>query len=91
MAVFLPSTLTSSILVPSIFTAWLNPDLGIEFCFSSGLDTHAKTWLQLVFQVYVWIMVTINIISSDHSTRAAKLSDKNSVQVLTALFLLSYS
>ena len=71
--------------------AWLNLDLGIDVCFYHGLDTFAKTWLQLVFPVYVWILVIGIIISSHYSTWAARLSGKNSVPVLATLFLLSYA
>ena len=91
MSVFFPITLSTNVLAPRVFIAWLNLDLGIEICFYNGLDTYAKTWLQLVFPVYVWIIVTVIIISSHYSTWAAKLSGKNSVQVLATLFLLSYA
>ena len=37
----------------SVFIAWLNLDLGIETCFYDGLDGYAKTWLQLVFPIYI--------------------------------------
>jgi len=69
--------------------AWLNLDLSIDFGFYHGLDTFAKTWLQLVFPVYVWILVSGIIISSHYSTWAARLSSKNSVPVLATLFLFS--
>ena len=91
MSVFFPITLSTNVLAPRVFIAWLNLDLGIEVCFYNGLDTYAKTWLQQVFPVYVWIIVTVIIISSHYSTWAAKLCGKNSVQVLATLFLLSYA
>ena len=75
----------------SIFIAWLNLDLGIETCFYSGLDAYAKTWLQFLFPVYIWIIVVLIIVSSHYSTTAAKLSGRNAVQVLATLFLLSYA
>ena len=90
MAVFFPSALSTNVLAPKVFIAWLNLDLGIEVCFYNGLDTYAKTWLQLVFPVYVWIMVAVIIISTHYSTSAAKLRGKNSVQVLATPFLFSY-
>ena len=37
----------------SVFIAWLNLDFGIETCFYNGLDAYSKTWLQLVFPVYI--------------------------------------
>ena len=90
-AVFFPPTQSTAVMIPSVFMAWLNLDLGIDACFYDGLDTFAKTWLQLVFPVYVWILVIGIIISSHYSTRAARLSGKNSVPVLATLFLLSFA
>ena len=31
----------------------LNLDLGIQTCFSDGLDMYAKAWLQFVFPIYI--------------------------------------
>ena len=75
----------------SYFIAWLNLDLGIETCFYQGLDAIAKTWLQFLFPLYVWVMVIAIIAASHYSTIASKLSGNNAVQVLATLFLLSYS
>ena len=88
-AVFFPHGTNNEFL--SIFIAWLNLDLGIETCFYSGLDAYAKTWLQFLFPVYIWIIVVLIIVSSHYSTTAAKLSGRNAVQVLATLFLLSYA
>ena len=88
-AIFFPHGTNNQFL--SIFVAWLNLDLGIETCFYSGLDAYAKTWLQFLFPVYIWIIVLLIIISSHYSTTAAKLSGRNAVQVLATLFLLSYA
>ena len=75
----------------SYFIAWLNLDLGIETCFYEGLDAIAKTWLQFLFPLYVWVMVIAIIVASHYSTIASRLSGNNAVQVLATLFLLSYS
>ena len=88
-AIFFPQGTNNQFL--SIFIAWLNLDLGIETCFYSGLDAYAKTWLQFLFPVYIWIIVVLIIVSSHYSTTAAKLSGRNAVQVLATLFLLSYA
>ena len=88
-AIFFPPDTNNEFL--SIFIAWLNLDLGIETCFYSGLDAYAKTWLQFLFPVYIWIIVVLIIVSSHYSTTAAKLSGRNAVQVLATLFLLSYA
>ena len=88
-AIFFPQGTDNKFL--SIFIAWLNLDLGIETCFYSGLDAYAKTWLQFLFPLYIWIIVVLIIVSSHYSTTAAKLSGRNAVQVLATLFLLSYA
>ena len=75
----------------SYFVAWLNLDLGFETCFYNGLDSVAKTWLQFLFPLYVWLMVTAIIVASHYSTIASRLSGNNAVQVLATLFLLSYA
>ena len=88
-AIFFPGNSGSSFL--SVFIAWLNLDLGIETCFYSGLDAYAKTWLQFVFPIYIWLIMTMIIVFSHYSTTVARLSGRNSVPVLATLFLLSYA
>ena len=75
----------------SKFIAWLNLDLGIEACFINGLDAYSKIWLQFCFPVYIWLLVTIIIVTSHYSTIASRISGSNAVQVLATLFLLSYT
>ena len=75
----------------SVFIAWLNLDLGIETCFVSGLDVYAKTWLQFLFPIYIWVLVGAIILSSRYSTTIAQLTGSNAVPVLATLFLLSYA
>ena len=82
---FAPETSSSFL---SKFIAWLNLDLGVEICFYNGLDAYAKTWLQFLFPIYIWLLV---LISSHYSTRVSRLSGNNAVQVLATLFLLSYT
>ena len=75
----------------SLFIAWLNLDLGVETCFWDGLDGYAKTWLQFMFPVYIWVIVTIIILLSRRYVLAAKLCGSHTVKVLATLFLLSYA
>ena len=49
--------------VLGVFVAWMNLDLGIKTCFYKGMTAYAQTWLQFLFPVYVWILISI-IISS---------------------------
>ena len=73
------------------FIAWLNLDLGIETCFFHGMDTYAKTWLQFIFPVYIWMLAGCIIYSSRYSITISKLTAKNAVPTLGTLFLLSYA
>ena len=75
----------------SMFIAWLNLDLGTEACFYNGLTSYVETWLQFCFPFYIWLLVTIIIISSHYSIYVSRLSSKNAVQVLATLVLLSYT
>jgi hypothetical protein len=88
-AVYFPHQASNSFL--SIFIAWLNLDLGIEICFYDGLDAYSKTWLQFLFPLYIWIIVTAIIVASHYSTRVSRLLGNNALQVLATLFLLSYA
>ena len=88
-AIFFPPNETN---VLTVFIAWLNLDLGIETCFFDGMDEYVKRWLQFVFPLYVWTLVSLIIVSSEyHSPRIARLFGSNPVAVLATLFLLSYS
>ena len=75
----------------SIFIAWLNMDLGIQTCFYNGLDVYAKTWLEFVFPVYIWVIVGFVVYISHRSVTATKLLGSSPVPVLATLFLLSYA
>ena len=88
-AVFFPSLDPS---FPTVFVAWLNLDVGIDVCFFDGLDTYTKTWLQLVFPVYIISLVVIIIKISEHSPRFVRLIGKRDpIATLATLILLSYA
>ena len=88
-AIFFSSSQTS---FPSVFVAWLNLDIGIDVCFIDGLDAYTKTWLQLVFPVYIITLVVIVIILSEYSLRfAALIGRKDPISTLATLILLSYA
>ena len=72
--------------------AWLNLDFGFEVCFINGLDAYWKTWLQLVFPLYLLALVIAVIIISNQSTRFSILIGKrNPVATLATIILLSYT
>ena len=74
-----------------IFIAWLNLDLGVQTCFYNGMDAYAKTWLDLVFPVYIWVIVGFLVYISHRSVTVTKLLGSSPVPVLATLFLLSYA
>ena len=86
--IFLPQ---SSSHPTTIFIAWLNLDLGIQTCFYNGMDAYAKTWLDLVFPVYIWVIVGFLVYISHRSVVVTKLLGSSPVPVLATLFLLSYA
>ena len=70
--------------------AWLNLDFGITVCFYDGMDAYAKTWLQFLFPLYIWLISGGIVYFSWKSNRVARLTGKNAVKVLATLFLLSF-
>jgi len=86
--VFFPHAETN---ILTVFIAWVNLDLGIETCFYDGMDAYAKTWLQYVFPLYVWLLVCLVILGSHFSSRITHFFGNSPVSVLATLFLLSYA
>ena len=75
----------------TVFIAWMNLDLGFETCFFHGLDEYLQTWLQLVFPLYIWIILGSIIFTSRYSITMSKLTGSNPVAVLATLLLMSYT
>ena len=77
--------------VLTLFIAWLNLDIGIETCFYDGLDAYIQTWLQFAFPAYIWILISMIIITSRYSITISKLIGSNPIAVLATLILMSYT
>ena len=60
-------------------------------CLFDGLTTYVKTWLQLVFPLYILTLVGVMINASNYSTQVTRLLGTNAVSVLATLVLLSYT
>ncbi len=76
----------------TVFIAWLNLDLGIETCFISGIDEYTRTWLQFLFPLYIWLLVGLITLVSNHSITIARIiGPTNPIAVLATLILLSYT
>ena len=89
-SVFFPD---GDIPVISQFIAWINLDLGFEYCFVPQLDGYLKTWMQFVFPLYLWLLVLAIVVVCRYSGRVSRLWTKgdNSLSTLATLILMPYS
>ena len=76
----------------TVFISWINLDIGIDTCFFEGMDSYAKTWLELAFPLFIIFLVVVIIWVSSCSSRFTNLIGKrNPVATLATLILLSYT
>jgi predicted outer membrane repeat protein len=75
----------------TVFIAWLNLDLGFQTCFYHKMDAFAQTFLQFVFPVYVWALISLIILTSRYSITMSRLIGHNPIAVLATLLLMSYA
>ena len=77
--------------VLSQFISWIILDLGIEVCFFDGMSACSKAWLQYVFPIYIWLILTLIVIFARFSKQLLRLVGSHIVPVLSTLLLLSYT
>ena len=76
----------------TVLISWLNLELGIDTCYFEGMDTYAKTWIQLAFPFYIMFIVALVIIISSYSSKFSKvIGKKDPVATLATLILFSYA
>ena len=73
-----------------LFISLINLDLGFEMCFYSEMSEVAKTLLQFVFPLYLWLLIFIIIMVGKYYIRRRK-STHSAIPVLATLIFLSYS
>ena len=73
-----------------VYISIINLDLGFELCFYNGMSQLAKTGLQFVFPVYLWLIMLMIIFMAKRYLRDQKLSSYPALPVLATLTLLSY-
>ena len=76
-AVFFPPESVVGLYPVKVFIAWLNLDFGIMTCFFDGLDSYWKTWLQFVFSLYLWAIITLIIYLSHKFQSVAMILGNN--------------
>ena len=87
--IFLPFTKHN---VLTIFIECLNLELGIERCYFNGMNAYTKTWAQLIFPTYMFLLVMMVISVSRRSSIFTRLITKgNPVATLATIILLSYT
>ena len=74
----------------TVFLSWMNLDFGFQTCFYNGLDAYQQTWLQMVFPLYVWLLIGTIIFISRYSITVSKVIGHNPIAVLATLILMSY-
>ncbi|XP_065913753.1 uncharacterized protein [Dysidea avara] len=74
-----------------VFISLINLDLGFDMCFYNEMTQIAKTGLQFVFPVYLWLLILIIIFTGKFHFRRRRSSSYPAVPVLATLILLSYS
>jgi len=73
------------------FLSLSNLDLGIETCFYNGMTDYTKTWLQLAFPLYLFLIAILLIVISRYSIKIQRMTAQRVLPVLATLFLLSYT
>ncbi|XP_065913461.1 uncharacterized protein [Dysidea avara] len=73
-----------------VFISFINLDLGFYMCFYDGMTQIAKTGLQFVFPIYLWLLIMIIIFTENFHFRR-RISSYSAVPVFATLILLSYS
>ena len=73
------------------FISLLNLGLVYPLCFYDGMNELVKSWLQLVFPVYLLVLVALVVIVSRYSMRVSSLVYSRAVPVLVTVVHLSFS
>ena len=84
------NTENSHFLFLRVFISLINLDLGFQMCFYHEMSEIAKTGLQFVFPVYLWLLIAIIIVIGKYYFHNHLLLH-SPVPVLATLILLSYS
>ena len=74
-----------------VFISLLNLGLGYPLCFYDGMKEMVKSWLQLVFPVYLLTLVALVVVVCRYSIRLSSLVYTHAVPVLVTVVHISFS
>ena len=77
-----------------LLVSYLNLDLGIEVCFFDGMNTLARTGLDLVFPAYLYVLMFIIVILANRSQRFSARFTRNkfsAAKLFATLILMTYT
>ena len=90
--VFFPSPVEGYTYFLSVFIAWINLDFGIETCFFDGMTSLWSVGLQLIFPLYlILLMGMVQLLARVSSPLSKVVGYFNGTAVFATLFLLSYA
>ena len=73
------------------FVSLVNLVSRFSTCFNDGMDMYSKTWIILVFPLYMFMIIGVLVVMVRKSNRLARLLGNNIIKVLATLLLLSYT
>lgn len=78
--------------VLTVFVSWLGLNLGMATCFYRGMDGFGKMWVQLSFEVYLFILMVLIILlgRSVYISNFFHRHNLKPVHTLATLIMLSY-
>jgi transcription initiation factor TFIID subunit 2/histone acetyltransferase MYST3 len=79
------------ITISRLFLSFLNLNLGFPVCFYNGMTEQIKAGLNLIFPVYLLMIVGVVILVSRHSVWLSNKLSYSSVQVLVTVIHLSFT
>ena len=74
-----------------LFYGILNMEFGFKHCVYNGMNNLAKTSLNYVLPMYMWLMVGGLVLVSKKSSKISNLTSRSSIQVLATLCYMSFS
>lgn len=93
--VYIPIFLNTSDFSPAfILQKWLNLNIGIKLCFFNGMDSLIRSYLSVVFPIYLYVLMAVIIILAKKSNRFSTYiyrQDFSPTKLFATLIVMTYS